>query len=241
MAANKISLKQWRVIDLTHPLDRNIPAWPGDPSFEVTTWATYEKDRYLSRRISIGEHGGTHWGTPNTFIKGARSAGMFSAEELVIPATVIDLRKISTENADYRLSMEDIHAWEKENGRIPPGSMAVLLTGWQEKWKTPRVFLGLDGHNRCHWPGFGPDAVSFLIHARKIRGMGTDTHGVDPGNDKQFKASMAIYHADGMVLECLANLDQLPPTGSTLVIGGLPVAEGSGSPARVFAFLPPER
>ena len=69
--------------------------------------------------------------------------------------------------------------------------------------------------------------------------MDTDTHGADPGNDQEFGASFAMYEVDGMILECLTGLDQLPPFGSTLVIGGWPIKGGSGSPARVLAFVPP--
>jgi kynurenine formamidase len=239
LADSTISLKQWQVIDLTHPLTPDMPIWPGDPAVDITAWATYEKDRYLSHRISIGEHSGPHWGSPNTFIKGSRSAGMFNADELVIPAVVIDIRAIATRNNNYRLSIEDINEWEKQNGKISSGSMVVLLTGWQNRWKNSRAFLGLDDRQICHWPGFGIDAVTFLIHTRGIKGLGTDTHGVDPGNDKHFSASMAMYNADGMTLECLTNLDPLPATGSTLVIGGWPIVGGTGSPARVLAFIPP--
>ncbi len=50
------TLDRWNVVDLTQPLTDNIPIWPGDPRFELTPWATYEKDQYFINRISIGEH-----------------------------------------------------------------------------------------------------------------------------------------------------------------------------------------
>lgn len=66
------TLTDWQVFDLTQPLTPDIPIWPGDPAFEIEPWATYEVDYYFINRISIGEHSGTHWGTPNTFIEGAQ-------------------------------------------------------------------------------------------------------------------------------------------------------------------------
>ncbi len=236
------TLDRWNVVDLTQPLTDNIPIWPGDPRFELTPWATYEKDQYFINRISIGEHSGTHWGTPNTFIKGARSAEMFAAHELVAPAVVIDIRKIAAGDVDYRLTVDDVKAWEKkEEKSISYGSVVILFTGWQEKWNDPKAFLGIDDKDTLHWPGFGADTVKFLIEKRGVVGLGTDTHGADPGNDQDFGASFAMYDADGMILECLTGLDQLPPFGSTLIIGGWPINGGSGSPARVFAFTPPTR
>jgi len=232
-------LKQWHVVDLTHPLAPDMPVWPGDPPFEQAPWTTYEKTGYLSHRFSIGDHGGTHWGTPNTVISGGRSADQFSADDLVLPAAVIDIRVQAAANADHRLSVADITAWERINGRISAGSLVILFTGWQDRWKNPRKFLGPGGTAGCHWPGFAAATVDFLVHTRKIRGLGTDTHGADPGTDKNLSASRALYHADGIILECLTRLDQLPATGATVVIGGLPLTGSTGSPARVFAFLPP--
>lgn len=49
----------------------------------------------------------------------ARSAEMIPAEELVVPAVVIDIRQIAAQDVDYRLTAEDITAWEADNGEIP--------------------------------------------------------------------------------------------------------------------------
>jgi len=232
------SLEDWQVIDLTQPLTPTIPIWPGDPEFVVEPWASYEADGYFINRISIGEHSGTHWGTPNTFIEGARSAEMIPAEELVVPAVVIDIRDQAAQDADYRLTVDDVTAWEAENGEIAAGSVIILFTGWQDRWSDPEAFINEDAGGVLHWPGFSAEAAEFLINERGAVGLGTDTHGVDPGNDEEFGASYAMYAADGMILEGLAGLDQLPPLGTTLVVGGWPIAGGSGSPARVFGFLP---
>lgn len=233
------SLADWQVVDLTQPLTPELPLWPGDPAFEVEAWASYDTDGYFINRIAIGEHSGTHWGTPNTFIEGARSADMIPVEELVVPAVVIDIREQTAQDADYRLTVEDVTAWEAENGEVPAGSVAILFTGWQDKWDDPAAFIGEDADGVLHWPGFGAEAAAFVIDERGAVGLGTDTHGADPGNDEEFGASFAMYDADGMILECLAGLDQLPPVGATLVVGGWPIEGGSGSPARVFGFIPP--
>ncbi len=233
------SLADWQVVDLTQPLTPDLPLWPGDPAFEVEAWASYDTDGYFINRIAIGEHSGTHWGTPNTFIEGARSAEMISVEELVGPAVVIDIREQAAQDADYRLTVEDVTAWEADNGEVPADSVAILFTGWQDKWGDPAAFIGEDADGVLHWPGFSAEAAAFLIEERGVVGLGTDTHGVDPGNDEEFGASFAMYDADGMILECLAGLDQLPPVGTTLVVGGWPIEGGSGSPARVFGFIPP--
>ncbi|QYO63445.1 cyclase family protein [Leptolyngbya sp. 7M] len=228
----------WRVVDLTHPLTTAMPLWAGDPAIEIQPWASYDQEGYLINRLTIGEHSGTHWGTPNSFIPNARSADQFTAQELVVPAVVLDRRESTESNPDYCFSLADLEAWEARYGLVPSGSLVILFTGWQDRWNHSPSFFNRDAQGTCHFPGFGAEAVAFLIAERHIVGLGTDTHGVDPGSDPTYAASTAIYEADGLILECLAGLDQLPPTGAILVIGGLPVQGGSGSPARVLALLP---
>jgi kynurenine formamidase len=61
-------------------------------------------------------------------------------------------------------------------------------------------------------------------------------HGVD--EDEPFDVDRHVLAHGGIVLENLANLDQLPPTGTSLVIGILRLRHGTGSPAAVIAFVP---
>ncbi|MDR9897394.1 cyclase family protein [Aetokthonos hydrillicola Thurmond2011] len=233
------SLCQWQVVDLTQPLTSTIPIWSGDPRVEIQPWATIANEGYFINRIAIGEHSGTHWATPNTFIMGATSAEQVPVEKLIAPAVVIDIQHKALQDADYRLSVEDVQAWETRNGEIPSGSIVILFTGWQDKWLDPKAFMNEDEQGVSHWPGFSVGAVEFLVSRRQIAGLGTDTHGVDPGNDHSYCASTTIYASDGIVLECLGGLEKLPQISATLVVGGLPIFGGSGSPARVLAFLPP--
>ncbi|HEY9627033.1 MAG TPA: cyclase family protein [Coleofasciculaceae cyanobacterium] len=235
-----LPLSQWQVVDLTHPLTPTIPIWPGDPKIEIQPWASYDKEGYFINRVTMGEHSGTHWGTPNSFFQGATSAEQVAVDQLVAPAVVIDIREQTAQDPDYRLSLSDVQVWELAHGQIPAGSLVLLWTGWQVRWLNSSAFMNADAQGVQHWPGFSAEAAEFLVSERQIAGLGTDTHGADPGNDEVYAASSAIYTAKGMILECLTGLEQLPATGATLVVGGLPIQGGSGSPARVFAFLLPE-
>ena len=59
------------------------------------------------------------------------------------------------------------------------------------------------------------------------------------GADKQGAANAADDPRLAAALEeCLARLDELPATGALLFLGVLPIAGGSGSPARVLALMP---
>jgi kynurenine formamidase len=151
---------------------------------------------------------------------------------------VIDARKQAAENPDYALSKEDIMTWETQYGQIPAGSVVIMYTGWQEKWTSPSEFFNQDESGGLHFPGFHGETTKFLLEERKIAGVGIDTHGVDPGQDETYATNVHVSAQQGIILECLAHVDQLPATGSTLVIGILRLQGGSGSPVSVMAFIP---
>jgi kynurenine formamidase len=67
--------------------------------------------------------------------------------------------------------------------------------------------------------------------------VGIDTHGVDSGQDTNFTINRLLLERSLIVIENLTNLDQLPPQGTTLIIGILRLSGGSGSPAGIMALF----
>ncbi|WP_211175879.1 cyclase family protein [Brasilonema sp. UFV-L1] len=227
-----------RVVHLSHIIDPDIPQWQGDPPVEFETVAELHKDGYYLRRFSLGEHSATHMNAANSFHSDGIGIHEYSAESLVVPAVVIDIREQALVNSDYVLCVDDILAWEKRYGEIPPGSVVLLYTGWQKKWLDKNAFFNQDVLGNIHFPGFGVDAIRFLLEERQIAGVGIDTHGVDSGQDSAFTTNRLVLEKPCIVLENLTNLDQLPPIGATLAIGVLRLRYGSGSPAGVLALIP---
>ena len=226
------------IVDLSQAVSPRMPLWPGDPPPEFTDWATIARDGYYLRRFSLSEHAGTHLTAPASFYPDGRTVDQYPAQELVKPAVVIDVRQQCHANPDYALTPDDVTAWESLNGPVPPDSIALLLTGWAERWNNPAAYLGTDANGGLHFPGFGPNAAALLVNERGVAGLGTDTAGIEPGIDATFAVSKLVLAQPRIVLENLANLHQLPPTGAVIVIGLLRLTGGSGSPAAVTAFLP---
>ena len=227
-----------QVIDLSHPLHPNIPRWPGDPALEFTDVATMEVDGFYLRRISMGEHTGTHVNAPAGFRSGGEGIDEYPPSSLVAPAIVLDVRERADVNPDYVLGVDVLLDWEREHGKIPAGCLALLHTGWQEKWDDPPAYLGDGGDGVLHFPGFGVQALGMLLTQRGAVGIGIDTPGVDGGKDTAFTINRKTLDRKRIVIENLCNLDRLPPAGATLVIGTLRLVGGSGSPASVLAFVP---
>ena len=227
-----------RVVDLTHVIRPGIPRWPGDPPVEFQEVAQTDTHGFYLRRFTMGEHSGTHMNAPRSFDAQGAGIDAYSAGDLVVPAIVIDFRAQADTNPDIALASEDLLAWEERYGLVPAGVMALLYTGRQHKWEDPSAYLGLDRRAGLHFPGFGQDAALLLVEQRGVAGLGTDAAGVEPGQDGSFFVNRLVLAKRGLILECLANLDKLPSTGATLVIGPLRLEGGSGAPASVLALFP---
>ena len=220
--------------------------WPGDPAVQFETAARLEQEGYALRRFAMGEHTGTHLSAPSCFYADGPTIDAYAPESQVVPGVVIDLRQKVLRHPDYACSRRDLQEWEGCHGRIPGGSVVLALTGWGEKWDDPAEYLGQHLGQKAgqktgpglHFPGFGIDAARVLLEQREIAGLGIDTHGVDPGQDSSFAVSKLLLEQPRIVLANLAGLDQLPPIGTTLVIGILRLRGGSGSPASVIALIP---
>ena len=53
-----------------------------------------------------------------------------------------------------------------------------------------------------------------------------------------FPCHLMMHGAGRYGLQCLTNLDRLPPTGAMIIAAPLKILAGSGSPLRVLALAP---
>lgn len=231
-------LKISRMIELSHPIHPAIPQWQGDPPVEFTPHTDIETAGYFLRAFSMGEHSATHLNAPASFVPGGRSVDEIPAHQLLLPVVVIHAVHPASENGDFALSLEDLMAWERQHGTIPTGTLVLLHTGWSRFWDTPQRYFGWDENRIPHFPGFETECARFLMTQRRVAGLGCDTPGVEPARDTTFSVNRCIAEQNGLALENLTNLHELPPTGAWVLIGRLALVGGSGSPACVLGLLP---
>ena len=82
----------------------------------------------------------------------------------------------------------------------------------------------------------------YLAEETPLRGYGSEQVGTDAGIafgfDPPYPAHHFLLGAGKYGLASLANLGELPATGSVLIAAPLRIVGGSGSPARVYALVP---
>lgn len=245
-----ISSGNIRVIDLTFTLSPEFPALVLPVEFgQCAPFRMEEVSRYDSsgpawywNNISMSEHCGTHYDAPIHWVTGKdlpnNSVDTIPPENFIAPACVINCAGESAKNPDFVLTVEHILAWENEHGQIPAGSWALMRTDWSKRDFKEYANILDDG---AHTPGPSPEAMQFLVNERKILGFGTETIGTDAGQAHHFSPPYPAHHflhgAGRYGLQCLRNLDELPPIGAVIFGAPLKIRQGSGSPLRILALV----
>jgi kynurenine formamidase len=241
-AANGIDLENSELVDLTHAFNAQTIYWP-------TSTETFRHDSlswgqtpggwfYSAFSVATPEHGGTHLDAPIHFGEGAQAAEAIPLSRLVAPAVVIDVS--GRADADFQLSATDIEAWENDYGRIEEGTIVLLRTGWSRFWPNKRNYLGDDrpgDASKLRFPSFGADAARLLVDERRVAAIGADVASIDHGASTDFMVHRIAAAGNVPGFENLTNLDQLPPTGSTVIALPMKIEGGSGGPLRAIAIV----
>ena len=240
-----LDLAASRVIDLSHSFDSETVYWPTSPSgFELKPLhkgLTKGGFFYYANSFCSPEHGGTHLDAPMHFAEGRWTSADIPPDRFVGSAVVIDISAKAAADPDYRLTTDDIAAFEAAHGRIPEGAIVLLRTGWSARWPDKKAYLGDDAPGdatHLHFPSFGPEAAALLVVERRVKLVGVDTASVDHGPSQDFPVHRLVAAANASGLENLTNLDQLPATGAIVIALPMKIREGSGGPARVIALVP---
>lgn len=179
-----------------------------------------------------------HWITGRDYP--GNSVDTIAPENFVAPAVVIDASAQVRENEDWLLTVDFLQAWEQRHGRIPAGAWVLFRTDWSLRVGDAAAFLNIreDG---AHTPGPTQEAVEWLIGERNVHGFGVETINTDAGQSYAwplaYPCHTLMHGANRYGLQCLKNLDQLPPRGAFILAAPLKIEGGSGSPLRVLALV----
>jgi kynurenine formamidase len=110
-----------------------------------------------------------------------------------------------------------------------------MNSGWDARAGDATRFKNADASGTYHFPGWGADAVTWLLERRRASVIGVDTMSLDPGPSSTFDAHLSWLGSDRYGLEGVANLGSIPARGAQLIVGVIPWEEGSGGPCRLLA------
>jgi kynurenine formamidase len=207
-----------RTIDLSLPLFDGMRGVTLEPNTRIA-------DRGYNTTIAhLYSHAGTHMDAPRHFLEQGGPIDQVPLDKCVGPALVIDL----THKAPNSLiTVEDLAPHEN---KIEKGGRLLLRTDWDRR-------AGQTSY-RSHMPRISADLARWLVD-KEIVLLGVQTPAVAsvrPENrDELIEVHQILLRAEMVIVESLANLDQVRQETVYFVALPLKIAGCDGSPVRAIA------
>jgi len=216
------------LIDLSHPLDGDIPMFPGLPAPEISVLLSREESRshyagdttFVIHRYAFAGNSGTYLDTPfHRWHTGADAASLPLAATAELPGLVVDVRA-RVDRGERGFGAELLEGLELA------GAALLLCTGWDRLWDTPE-YLGPN-------PFLTGEAGQELVE-HGVALVGIDSWNIDDTGDGSRPVHSCLLGAGIPIVENLRGLDQLPSSGCRFTAVPLPIRGGSAVPVRAFA------
>jgi kynurenine formamidase len=226
-------------VDLTHAFGPDTPVWSGfgqarmSPAIDPKTRKPYtiEKDGFRATYYEMTGQYGTHIDPPAHFARDGITMDKIPLVEMILPLVVFDATPYLAADPNHAFSLNDLRAWEAQNGRVPGGAFAALRTDMSKEFeKDPAKFM------HTPFPGWSLEVVKFLVEERGITAIGHES--LDADTTENMATETYLLTSGHYQIEVMANLDKVPAKGALIVVSWPKVKDGLGFPARAFAILP---
>ncbi|AVL76990.1 MULTISPECIES: cyclase family protein [Staphylococcus] len=235
-------LKTATWVDLTHTFDETIPCFSEFERAKVSTLFNVADDGFYVQNWNIVTQYGTHIDAPIHFVEKTRYLHEIDLKELVLPLVILDFSQEVAADADFILTRDHIKQWETEHGSIEPGTFVAFRSDWSKRWPDIEHFENKDAEGQLHLPGWGLDALQYLLEDRQVQSIGHETFDTDASVDVVKNGDIVgeryVLGQDTYQLELLTNLDQLPTRGAIIYAISPKPNKAPGFPVRAFAIKP---
>jgi len=178
-----------QLIDISVPIDNELPIWPGSTGVEIRRQHSIEKgERENVTVITIDVHTGTHIDAPLHRIKNGNTVDCFDLKKMIGNATVINFpeKNMITRNDMNKKGIGD------NKKRL------LLKTRNSEIWKDKKKSFTED------YVGLTVDAAEWIVE-NKIETIGIDYLSIEPygGNGEVHKILMesGVVIIEGLILK----------------------------------------
>jgi len=200
------------LIDLSHPIEDGIPAYPGDPDTRLSQSKHYEKDGYSDHALSINMHAGTHIDGPMHLTGRKVYISEFPLDSFIGEGCLLDMS--GEQVIDYKSEYEQ---------SVKPGQIVILHTGHSGRYGEPDYFTA--------YPAMTLAFAEMLVR-KGIKMVGFDMPSPDY---EPFEVHQYLFRHNVLIIENLTNVEQLM-TASAFEIIALPLnIKADSSIARVIA------
>lgn len=209
------------IIDLSVPLENDMPVYPGDPTPDFKATRTLEEHGVLVTKMQLGTHTGSHMDAPLHFIEGGESIDELDLKKIVTEAIVLDL---SNKEMGSAITIEDL---EKFSDSIRKGDGVLLFTGTSKLWGDERILR--------NFTYIDPNAARWLVD-KKVSIVGIDCLSVEKYNADAPETHKTLLSAGIPLIETLSsNLEKIAGERVLLIALPLKIKGRDAAPARVIA------
>jgi arylformamidase len=202
-----------RLYDVSVPLTAGLPAYPGNPEFELQPVKRIADGASSNvSRLVIGTHSGTHVDAPRHFFD--QGAGV---EAMPLDVLVGRARVLEFDRADG-ITMQDL-----ESGRLDGDERILLKTANSSRWNEPEFYQD--------YAYLAESGARYLVD-RGVRLVGIDYLSIEQFKKPGAPAHRALLSAGVIIIEGL-NLSGVGPGVYEMYCLPLPVTGADGAPARV--------
>lgn len=235
-------LKSSTWVDLTHTFDETIPCFSEFERAKVSTLFNVADDGFYVQNWNIVSQYGTHIDAPIHFVEHKRYLHELDLKELALPLIVLNFSQEVAKDADFILTRKHVEQWEAAHGKIESGTFVALRSDWSKRWPDIEQFENRDSKGNLHLPGWGLDALKYLLEERQVKAIGHETFDTDASIDVAKNGDIVgeryILGQDTFQVELLTHLDLLPTRGAIIYTISPKPKDAPGFPVRAFAIKP---
>jgi len=214
------------IVDLTMTIEEGMQTFWGywHPFVEITQLGRHGIENRETRKLTLGTHTGTHIDAPSHFIPGGETVENIPFDQLVGPATVLDLSSTPDFTAIGTTELSDrLHGKSVER--------LIIRFDWDLQLNTKRYYFD--------HPFLSETACEWLVE-NGCRLLALDTPQPDNpqnGHDclKDAPNHRILLGAGVVIVEYLINIRDIRGEVVDLVVAPLKIKAGDGAPARCFA------
>ena len=205
-----------KIIDLSLAIDEKMRGVDIRPAKQL------ERDGWNATTLSLYSHCGTHMDAPRHFLPEGRTLDLQPLAAVVGPAVVINLAPAAPKQL---LQVSDFVA---HDDWVTPGCRLLLRTDWHHRYGTAEY--------RDELPRISRELAHWFVE-RQVGLVGVEPPSVADVNDRDelTEVHQILFRGDVVIVEGLANLDQLTQRSVEFVALPMKIVGGDGSPVRAIA------
>lgn len=205
-----------RIIDLSLSISNDMRGVDISPARRLET------DGWNATTLSLYSHCGTHMDAPRHFLPTGRTLDQQDLDAVVGPAIVVNVAPALPKQL---IGVDDLQSIRE---LVRPGCRILFRTDWHKRYGSPEY--------RDELPRISLELARWLVD-REVALIGVEPPSVaDVTNMEELtEVHQTLFRGEVVIVEGLANLDQVQSPTVEFVALPLKILGGDGSPVRAIA------